>query len=246
MSDADDDAAGKGGPNEQQASKPEGGERAQGRARLLVDIVSDPVCPWCYVGLISFQHARDQLADTFQVLPRIRAYQLNPDTPLEGVDRAAHYARKFPDETQRAQMAHALKAAAAGAGFKFDPMAPTRLPNTLRAHQLIRFAHYNGAQERLARLIYDAYWNRDADIGDVEALAGLAEEAGLDADHVRELLASEANAAELKAEADSFRAAGVTGVPTFIVNERTGFSGALPPARLADALKEAAAQTTLN
>ena len=221
-------------------------ERRAARPRLLVDIVSDPVCPWCYVGLISFQHARDQLADAFQVLPRIRAYQLNPDTPLEGVDRVAHYARKFPDETQRAQMAHALKAAAAGAGFKFDPLLPTRLPNTLRAHQLIRFAHYNGAQERLARLIYDAYWNRDEDIGDVGALAGLAQQAGLDADHARQLLASEENAAEIKAEADNFRAAGVTGVPTFIVNERTGFSGALPPARLADALKQAAAQALLN
>lgn len=219
---------------------------AENRPRLLVDIVSDPVCPWCYVGLKSFQHARDQLADAFQILPRIRAYQLNPDTPVEGVDRAAHYAKKFPDETQRAQMIHALKAAAAGAGFKFDPAVPTRLPNTLRAHQLIRFAHYSGAQERVADMIFDAYWNSGADIGDVDTLAALAEKAGLDGDNARELLSSEKNAADIKTEADHFRQAGVSGVPTFIVNERTGFSGALPPSRLADALKEAAARTALN
>lgn len=221
----------------------DGKEGAGERSRLLVDIVSDPVCPWCYVGLKSFQHARDRISDAFQVLPRIRAYQLNPDTPVEGVDRAAYYAKKFPDETQRAQMVHALKAAAAGAGFQFDPLSPKRLPNTLRAHQLIRFAHYSGAQERIAEMICDAYWNKGADIGDAETLAALAEKAGLAADNARRMIANAENAADVKTEADHFRAAGVTSVPTFIVNERTGFSGALPPSRLADALKEAAART---
>lgn len=216
------------------------------RPRLLVDIVSDPVCPWCYVGLKSFQHARDQIAGAYQVLPRIRAYQLNPDTPVEGADRVAYYARKFPDETQRAQMIHALKAAAAGAGFRFDPLLPTRLPNTLRAHQLIRLAHYSGAQERIADMICDAYWNNGADIGDADTLVALAEKAGLSGENARQILASEENAAEIKTEADHFRQAGVSGVPTFIVNERTGFSGALPPSRLAAALKEAAARTALN
>ena len=219
---------------------------AENRPRLLVDIVSDPVCPWCYVGLKSFQHARDQLADEHQILPRIRAYQLDPDMPMEGVDRAAHYAKKFPDETQRAQMIHALKAAAAGAGFKFDPALPKHRPNTLRAHQLIRLAHFSGAQERVADMIFDAYWNEGADISDAETLAVLAEKAGLAGDNVREVLASEENAADIKTEADHFRQAGVSGVPTFIVNERTGFSGALPPSRLAAALKEAAARTALN
>ena len=216
------------------------------RPRLLVDIVSDPVCPWCYVGLKSFQHARDRISDAFQVLPRIRAYQLNPDTPAEGVDRAAYYAKKFPDEAQRAQMVHALKAAAAGAGFQFDPMTPTRLPNTLRAHQLIRLAHYSGAQERIADMVCDAYWNKGADIGDVETLVALAEDAGLAADNARQIITSAENAADIKTEATHFRDAGVSGVPTFIVNERTGFSGALPPSRLADALKEAAARTGLQ
>lgn len=214
--------------------------------RLLVDIVSDPVCPWCYVGLKSFQHARDQLAGEFQILPRIRAYQLNPDTPMDGVDRVAYYAKKFPDEAQRAQMIHSLKAAAAGAGFVFDPSRPTTLPNTLRAHQLIRLAHYNGAHERVADILYSAYWNDGLDIGDPDTLISIAEKAGLDADNASEILASHENAAEIKAEADNFRKAGVTGVPTFIVNERTGFSGALPPQRLAAALKEAATRTALN
>lgn len=213
------------------------------RPRMLVDIVADPVCPWCYVGLKAFQQARDKISDEFQVLPRIRAYQLNPDTPAGGVDRVAYYASKFPDEAQRAEMVHALKAAAAGAGFSFDPLGPKHLPNTLRAHQLIRLAHFDGAQERLAEKLYSAYWDAGADIGDIETLVSIAREAGLDPDNARRDLNNEQSAGEVRAEADAFRRAGVSGVPTFIVNERAGFSGALPPSRLADALRQAAAQT---
>mgnify|MGYP003700319087 CR=1 FL=1 len=209
------------------------------RPRLLVDIVSDPVCPWCYVGLKSFQEARDRLSSDFIVLPRIRAYQLNPDTPAEGVDRRAYYDRKFPDEAQRAEMVHQLKAAAAGAGFSFDPLKPLRLPNTLKAHQLIRLAHFDGAQERLADALYAAYWDDGADISDIEILTSLADAAGLDPENARRDLADEKSASEVKSEADAFRQAGVSGVPTFIVNERNGFSGALPPARLAETLRQA-------
>lgn len=210
--------------------------------RLLVDVVSDPVCPWCYVGLKSFQHARDRLADKFQLLPRIRAYQLNPDTPTSGVDREAYYARKFPDETQREQMVMALKAAAIGAGFSFDPLGPKHLPNTLKAHQLIRFAHFDGAQERVAENLYAAYWNDNADIGDIDVLTAIGTSAGLHEESIRADLANEKSASEIRDEADAFRRAGVTSVPTYIVNERNGFSGALPPARLADAMVQAAQQ----
>jgi len=210
------------------------------RPRMLIDIVADPVCPWCHVGLKSFQHARAQISDDYQALPRIRAYELNPGTPIEGVDRKAYYEQKFPDEAQRAQIILALRAAAAGAGFRFDPTTPQRLPNTLKAHQLIRFAHYDGAQERVAELIYAAYWDRGEDIGDADLLLSIADEAGLDIENTRRDLESETSAGEIKHEADAFRNAGVAGVPTFIVNERHGFSGALAPARLAEALVDAA------
>ncbi len=216
---------------------------ATARPRLLVDIVADPVCPWCYVGLKAFQHARDMISGEFQVLPRIRAYQLNPDTPPEGVDRLAYYDKKFPDKDQRAEMIYALKAAALGAGFAFDPMGPKHLPSTLLAHQLIRLAHFDGVQERLTEKLYSAYWDDGADIGDVKTLLAIASDAGLDADNARRDLGDEKSAIEVREEADAFRRAGVSGVPTYIVNERTGFSGALPPARMAKALREAAAQT---
>lgn len=216
------------------------------RPRLLIDIVADPVCPWCYVGLKSFAAAKERLKDDFIVLPRIRAYQLNPDTPMEGVDREAYYAKKFPDEARREQMIHQLKAAALGAGFTFDPLKPKHLPNTLKAHQIIRLAHFDGAQERLALALYAAYWDAGADIGDDETLIAIASKAGLDPDNARSDLQNPKSIAEIKSEAEGFRQAGVTGVPTFIVNERTGFAGAQAPARLADTLREAASATQVQ
>ena len=222
------------------------GDEQDARPRLLVDIVTDPVCPWCYVGLHGFFRARDQLKDEFLVLPRLRAYQLNPDTPAEGVDREAYYAKKFPDENQRREMLHQLKAAAIGAGFKFDPTTPTHLPNTLRAHQLIRLSHYDGVQERVGVKLFAAYWDEGADIGDVETLVEIGVSAGLDKENTRAVLQSDTNSSDVKQEAAAFRATGVTGVPTYIVNERTGFSGALPPGRMADALREAAKMTVQN
>jgi predicted DsbA family dithiol-disulfide isomerase len=210
------------------------------RPRLLVDIVSDPVCPWCYVGLKSFLLARDRIMDRYIVLPRIRAYQLNPGTPADGVDRRAYYAKKFPDEAQRETMTLELKAAALGAGFVFDPGRPEHLPNTLKAHQLIRLAHFDGAQERLALALYAAFWDDGADIGDEDVLVAIAQEAGLDPDTARRDLNDPKSALEVKSEAEAFRGAGISGVPAYIVNERNGFAGAMPPVRLAETLVKAA------
>lgn len=211
------------------------------RPRLLVDIVADPVCPWCYVGLRSFVAARETLAASFEIVPRFRAYQLNPDIPAGGVDRAAHYERKFPDKDQRSALLQGLIAAAREAGFDFDPMLPTVLPNTLMAQQVIRQSHLTGAQMAFAGVLYAAYWDRGADIGDRDVLVELAGAAGMDEAEIRGKLESGAEREAAAGEAAAFRRAGVSGVPTFIVNERTGFSGALPHARLVEALKQAAA-----
>lgn len=211
--------------------------------RLLVDIVADPVCPWCYVGLRSFMKAKDSLSESFDVLPRLRAYQLNPDTPEAGADRVAYYDRKFPDKEKRAALVEALVASAGEAGFSFDPLRPKWLPNTLKAQQVLRWAHLEGLQEDAALELYKAYWDDCVDLGDEDTLVAIAGAAGMNADEVREKLDSGVDRKAVREEAEAFRAAGVTDVPTFIVNERTGFVGALPPSRLAAALRQAAAQS---
>lgn len=211
---------------------------------LLVDIVADPVCPWCYVGIRSFLESRKTLAADYDVAARFRPYELTPGLAAGGVDRQAYYRAKFPDETQLAAAREAIRANARLAGFDFDPAAPPHLPNTVKAHQIMRLAHFTGRQEAAALALYRAFWDELRDIGDDATLIAIARGVGVDDGLAAAALGSPEDAAMVGAEAESFRAAGVTGVPTFIVNERTGFSGGMPPAQLTAALRQAAAMTT--
>jgi len=210
--------------------------------RLLVDLVSDPVCPWCYVGLRSWAIAKQTLENDFDVITRFRPYQLNPDTPLEGVDRAAHYEKKFPDSNFRNEMRQRLIEAAKNVGHSFDPSIPKILPNTLAAHRVLRWAHLEGVHETLAEKLYAAFWEKSADLGDMTVLSDIAEEAGMDVTQTREKLDAGTDADSISQEAAALRNAGVSGVPTYIVNEKTGFSGALPPEKLSAAVRHAFAQ----
>lgn len=205
---------------------------------LLVDVVSDVVCPWCYVGVKSFLAARDALKSDHAITVRFRPYQLNPDLPAEGVDRRAYYAHKFPDKERLAAAREAIRANARETGFDFDPSAPPHLPNTLKAHQLISAAQEFNLQEEAALALYAAFWDALIDIGDDEILAMIGERIGLAREVTLRALSTTGPA--VAAEADAFRRAGVTGVPTFIVGERTGFSGGMAPPQMIAALKEAA------
>ncbi len=210
------------------------------KPRLTIDVVADPVCPWCYVGLMSCLSARDALAADFDVALRLRPYQLNPGLPSSGVDRREFYRAKFPDAEALAAAREAIRENARLSGFDFDPAAPPHLPNTVKAHQILRVAHIAGVQEKAALGVYRAFWNELRDIGDDATLVAVAEEAGIDAGLAAAALSSPEDAAMIEAESDAWRRAGVSGVPTFIVNERTGFSGGMPPAQLENALRRAA------
>lgn len=205
---------------------------------LTVDVVADIVCPWCYVGLKSFLAAREALQEAFTIDTRYRPFQLNPELPAGGVDRHAFYRRKFPDEARLAAAREAIRANARETGFDFDPSAPARLPNTLKAHQLIALAHRTGRQDPVAMALYRAFWDDLADIGAEETLIDIGVRQGLERADMVEALGLTGDA--VLAEADAFRRAGVSGVPTFIVGERTGFSGGMPPSSMIAALREAA------
>lgn len=205
---------------------------------LVVDIVSDIICPWCYVGVKSFLAAKEALKDDFAIVARFRPYQLNPDLPAAGVDRHAYYARKFPDAGKLAAAREAIRDNARASGFDFDPAAPAHLPNTLKAHQLIAAAQEFGVQTEVVLALYGAFWDDLADIGDDETLAAIGDKAGMTRQAALAALANTGPA--IAAEAQGWRTAGVSGVPTFIVGERTGFSGGMAPASMAAALQEAA------
>ncbi|MBB4658835.1 DsbA family oxidoreductase [Parvularcula dongshanensis] len=212
-------------------------------AVLTIDLVTDPVCPWCYVGHVALGWPLIALSMEGPVALRYRPYRLAPDTPPGGMDRKAALKRKVPDAGQRAAMTEALKEAMRDAGVSFDPDRPEWLPDTLDAHRVIRWAHEDNLQRDVAGAIFEAYWQRGEDIGDRTVLSRLAGRAGMDADEVAARLETQEDRTDVAEEAAAFRAGGVGGVPAFIVNEEAGFEGALPRAQMLDAIRQLAAET---
>ena len=193
-----------------------------------LEIISDPVCPWCYLGAANLMRAVSA-GDAHPFALAWRPYQLDPEIPPEGRDRAAHMAAKFPDPDQLAQ-AHARIAAMgeeSGITFRFDRI--TRAPNTLDAHRVIRWAEPEGLQTRVAMTLFRRYFELGEDISDPGVLRSAAEEAGLDGAVIAELLDGESERAALLAEAEAAREMGVTGVPTFLLGGRYAIAGAQPP-----------------
>jgi predicted DsbA family dithiol-disulfide isomerase len=219
-------------------------EQAPPRPAARLDIVSDAICPWCWVGKRNMEAAMELLAredgERFEV--HWRPFQLNPDMPPEGVERAAYRAAKFGSAEKSRQLDAQVAAAGAAAGLEFRHERMLRTPNTLAAHRLIALAGEEGGpalQGRLVEALFRAYFHEGRDIGDVATLAALAGEAGLDAGAAANHLAGEAGAAQVLAEDAGFRQLGLSGVPTFALQGHVLFSGAMPSEAMADALRRA-------
>jgi predicted DsbA family dithiol-disulfide isomerase len=199
-----------------------------------IDIVSDAICPWCWIGKRHLEAALEELAaEGLHFAVRWRPFQLNPDMPREGVPREAYRAAKFGSlERSRqldAQVADAGRSV--GLGFRHDLMA--RTPNTVAAHALIRTAGEAGCQDAVVEALFQAYFAEGRDIGDLAVLAGIAAKAGLDpAD------AAAQEAAVIAEDADA-RQGGISGVPSFLMERYLLFSGAMPGPRMAQAFRHA-------
>jgi len=193
---------------------------------MHIDIVADVVCPWCYIGKRRLEGALAQRPG-LAVTRSWRAFQLNPDLPVEGVSHGLYLAAKF-GRAQKARRAHAALAAAGrreGIAFAFERIG--RAPNTLRAHRLIRFAA--GAADAVVEALFRAYFLCGLDIGDIDAVAAIAERAGLDGLAVRRYLAGEAGAAEVREEDRRARRLGIHAVPCFVLEREYAISGAQEP-----------------
>lgn len=181
-----------------------------------LEIISDPVCPWCYIGTARFfQAAEARGGSPFTV--RWRPFQLDPDIPLGGLDRGAWLRAKFGDDDAVARAHETVLAAAAEAGLAMDLARMVRAPNTFDAHRLLHWAEAEGLQTPVARALFHLTWVAGADIGDAAVLADAASGAGMDRDVVARLLAGDADRAEVAAEIAAIRGMGVTGVPTFLI-----------------------------
>ena len=195
---------------------------------IRLDILSDPICPWCYLGKVRLDRALEARPDhPFAV--EWHPFQLNPDMPPEGMDRRAYLEAKFGGKEGAVQAYLPLveHAAASGVALNLDRIA--RTPNTLDAHRLIHWAGLEGRQGAMVAALFRAYFREGRDIGDAGVLAALAGEAGLDPAVVARLLACDADRA-LVAERDAHaRARGVSAVPTFILADTYVISGAQTP-----------------
>ena len=210
-------------------------------SHVLVDLVSDPVCPWCWLGLRYWQQART-LAAGVETRTVLRPYQLDPAVPKGGTPYKDYMRAKFGDgpSDRFRSMRTFLEDAAPEVGivFNFDEI-PMR-PNTLDAHRLIRWAQGQDLGEAALDAIHKAFFEERRDIGDSAVLVEIAAEVGLDGDLVENLLATNRDAGEVLNEERFYRSLGVQGVPCFIFNGRFAVSGAESPQTLAAAIQKAA------
>lgn len=203
-----------------------------------IDIVSDAICPWCYVGKRQLERALAILAEEglhFQV--HWNPFQLNPDMPREGRDRASYRTWKFGSAEKAAALDQRITEAAAAVGLGFRTDLMTRTPNTIDAHRLIWFAGQHGTQDAAMEAVFKAYFIEGRDVGDHAVLADCAAEAGLPRQAVLDFLATDLADKEMRAADRAAREAGVSGVPSFFLDGYSLFSGAMPAETIANALR---------
>jgi len=210
-----------------------------GSPAMTIDIVSDVVCPWCYIGKRRLEAALAGRAGTPQI--RWHPFQLNPDIPPGGSDRRRYLEEKFGGAERAREIYARVEAAGREVGIPFDFQRIERQPNTVDAHRLVAWTQTHTADRTnaLVERLFEAYFTEGADIGDIEVLVRLAAEAGVDSTAARSHLASDTGRAEIAASDERSKAMGISGVPFFIFNRRLAVSGAQPPAILREALAQA-------
>lgn len=211
--------------------------------RINIDIVSDAICPWCFIGKRRLEAALAAAPDDVRLFVGWRPFQLNPDMPPEGADRKAYLAAKFGGEERAGRLYEAVREAGASVGIEFRFDAIKRTPNTIDAHRLIGFAGRAGLQDPVVEGLFRAYFLDGRDIGDRGVLAEIAAAAGLDAKVLREYFAGIEDVERVKSEDATARRMGVQGVPCFIFNRKYAVSGAQAPDVLLEVMARVKSET---
>jgi predicted DsbA family dithiol-disulfide isomerase len=209
---------------------------------MQIDVISDTICPWCYIGKRRLERAlllRPQIE--FDV--RWRPFQLDPTTPPEGIDRKTYIERKFggSDKIRGVHSALVEAGAAEGLAFAFDKIA--RTPNTINSHRLIRWSHSMGVQDQVVELLFRRYFMDGADIGQIATLKEIGAEAGMDPELVEELLNSDADRELVEREDSLARKIGINGVPTYLVGGKVLVTGAQDAEHLVHVIDRVASES---
>ncbi len=195
---------------------------------IKLDIMSDPICPWCYIGKAHLDRALESEPDhPFAI--EWHPFQLNPDMPAEGMDRRAYLEGKFGGKEGAVRAYAPVVEHAEKAGLKINFEAMQRTPNTLNAHRLIHWAGIEGRQTAAVSALFKAYFVDARDIGDAEVLADIADGIEMDASVVTRLLATDEDMEGIRKRDAHSREMGINSVPTFIVGGRHAVPGAQPP-----------------
>ena len=205
---------------------------------LTIDVFSDVVCPWCFIGKRRLEKAI-ALRPDMPVEVRYRPYFLNPWVPREGMSRVDYLATKFGSPERYEKIALRVAQAAANEGLTYNIGALARQPNTLDCHRLILWAGSIGKAAQVKQRLMEIYFSEGGDLSDRDVLAQAASDCGLDPVEVRNLLASDADVAAVERAAKSAQEAGIDGVPFYVFGNVLAVSGAQAPDYLAGAIERA-------
>jgi predicted DsbA family dithiol-disulfide isomerase len=210
---------------------------------MQIEIYSDVVCPWCFVGKRRLEQALETAGYAQQAHIAWRPFELNPTMPKEGMDRRVYLDAKFGGaEARRAIEDRVAKAGEAdGLVFVFDRIE--RTPNTFDAHRLIWFAGQQGCQDDVAEALFHSYFTKGREIGSLTSLAEIASDCGINREEVELFLASDRAVQEVHAEEATGHRLGIRGVPYFVLNGSIAISGAQPPDIFVSALQQAEKQS---
>lgn len=208
---------------------------------ITIDVVSDVVCPWCFLGRKRLINALSMLPD-IEASIRWRPYQLDPSLPPQGKDRHIYMREKFGNSSKIDDIHKQLTELGEESGIIFDFEVITRAPNTLDAHRLIHWADQAGPgiQDKIVGNLFSLYFEQGQDIGDTEVLVDAAASVGMDGAVVARLLQGDADKATIREEIDTAARIGVQGVPCFIIDQKYAVMGAQSADLLADAIRQTA------
>lgn len=216
------------------------------KPHLKIDIVSDVVCPWCYIGKRRLEKAVTQLKDNYTFEINYLPFQLAPETPAEGENSKERLIAKFGSVDRYHQILQQVSGVAAGEGLSFDLENQEVSPNTHSLHRLVWFAQQEGKQLEMVEALFKAYFEDRINLAVTENVVTLAESIGLDTAKAREILTSDLGATEVDQLLYQNRLMGISGVPYYIINDKYAVSGAQPTELFLEALPEIAVKAPIQ